>query len=268
MCEDWLSETRPGRKARISSAHMGKRNNNRNMVRHKPPIRPVLLLTHVASRDVQNHSGKSHVPVVKKPAPSTNPGPVPIKRVPSLRGSHTLSLHAGGGFTKAPSPRALPRPPMRWTAPLLQEAAAGVAGTPSATPPPQTVLSPPSLALQNSDSVVKQLQGNLLYALIAPVQPELAGKITGMLLELSVEEIAQLLADSAARQKLVDEALEVLQEAGDPRVAAPAPAGLSVDVAAASWTAGTGPMSCTTTVRVSPRVSSNPFSTNNILMLQ
>ena len=83
-------------------------------------------------------------------------------------------------------------------------------------------------------------------------------------------QIAQLLADSAARKRLVDEAIEVLQEAGDPRVAAPAPAPaqLSVDVAAAGWTAGAGPMSCTTSVRISPRMSSNPYSSNNILMLQ
>ena len=124
---------------------------------------------------------------MKKLAP-TNTGPVPLKKVPSLRGSHTLSLHAGGAFTKAPSPRALPRPPMRWTTPG-GSALVSAAQAATAMPAPQTVLSPPSLALQNSDSVVKQLQGNLLYALIAPEQPALAGKITGMLLELSVEEV-------------------------------------------------------------------------------
>jgi len=65
----------------------------------------------------------------------------------------------------------------------------------------------------------------------------------------------------------VDGAIEVLREGGDPRVpggAAAAPS-LSVDVAAASWSAGAGPMSCTTSIRMSPRVSSNPFSSSNIL---
>jgi len=130
----------------------------------------------------------------KKKDPVASSGPVPLKKVPSLRGSHTLDLHAGGSFTKAPSPRALPRPPARWTSnPELQKSAVG-APPPMAPPPPTVAVggaeaAPPPLALQNSESVVKQLQGNLLYALIQPELPELAGKITGMLLELSTEEV-------------------------------------------------------------------------------
>ena len=129
----------------------------------------------------------------KKKDPVAGSGPVPLKKVPSLRGSHTLGLHAGGSFTKAPSPRALPRPPARWTSnPELQkssESARPPMAPPPVAPPPAVDAAPPPLALQNSESVVKQLQGNLLYALIQPEQPELAGKITGMLLELSTDEV-------------------------------------------------------------------------------
>ena len=50
----------------------------------------------------------------------------------------------------------------------------------------------PAQQLQRSDFVVRQLQGNLLHTLIAPALPELAGKVTGMLLEgLNVERSAR-----------------------------------------------------------------------------
>jgi len=117
------------------------------------------------------------------------------------------------------------------------------------------------------------LQGNLLYTLIAPEYPQLAGKITGMLLELSAQEVADILGDSAARRRLIDEALEVLREAGDPRVdhtkaTSPekGPTGLTIDIDAPA--ALERSFECTSSMRISPRVSSNPFSSGNILRLQ
>uniref|UniRef100_A0A7S3B0P6 PABC domain-containing protein n=1 Tax=Haptolina ericina TaxID=156174 RepID=A0A7S3B0P6_9EUKA len=190
--------------------------------------------------------------------PGRKDGPVPVKKVPSLRGGHNLPLHAG--FTKAPSPRSLPRPPLRWTASAAAKAA-------TSAPPPETA-TVPAVVLQNSGSVLRQLQGNLLHTLLAPHHPLLAGKITGMLLELPPDEVATLLSDERARAESVAEAMQVLREAGDPRAlghvpSAAQPLQLSVEVGTAmDWT-GTGaePM------RMSPRVSSNPYASNNILQL-
>lgn len=82
-------------------------------------------------------------------------------------------------------------------------------------------------------------------------------------------QVAEVLGSSSVRKRLVSEALEVLREAGDPRVVNGSQPeshnGLTVDVDAASWRAGSGPMSCTTSIRISPRSSSNPYSSNNVL---
>ena len=85
---------------------------------------------------------------------------------------------------------------MRWTA--------GPAGGPLPTLARSTQPSEdaPAQQLQRSDFVVRQLQGNLLHTLIAPSLPELAGKVTGMLLEgLTVEEVGAVLSDARVREE-------------------------------------------------------------------
>ncbi|KIK57761.1 hypothetical protein GYMLUDRAFT_172381 [Collybiopsis luxurians FD-317 M1] len=58
----------------------------------------------------------------------------------------------------------------------------------------------------------KQMLGEHIYMRIAPTQPELAGKITGMLLEMDNVELIQLLESQDAINNKVQEALTVLQE--------------------------------------------------------
>jgi polyadenylate-binding protein len=58
----------------------------------------------------------------------------------------------------------------------------------------------------------KQMLGEVLYMNIAATQPELAGKITGMLLEMDNSELLHLLENPASMQNKVDEALTVLRE--------------------------------------------------------
>eukprot|EP00914_Ancora_sagittata_P023166 GHVO01045889.1.p1 GENE.GHVO01045889.1~~GHVO01045889.1.p1 ORF type:complete len:677 (+),score=84.94 GHVO01045889.1:185-2215(+) len=58
----------------------------------------------------------------------------------------------------------------------------------------------------------KQLLGEHIYMRIAPSQPDLAGKITGMLLEMDNTELVQLLENPDAMNNKVQEALIVLQE--------------------------------------------------------
>lgn len=58
----------------------------------------------------------------------------------------------------------------------------------------------------------KQLLGEALFPKIQVMQPELAGKITGMLLEMENQELVNLIEDESALRAKVDEALTVYDE--------------------------------------------------------
>jgi polyadenylate-binding protein len=58
----------------------------------------------------------------------------------------------------------------------------------------------------------KQMLGERLYPLIHQQQPEFAGKITGMLLEMQTSELLHLLEDNEALESKITEAVEVLNE--------------------------------------------------------
>merc|ERR1719198_1550713 len=60
-------------------------------------------------------------------------------------------------------------------------------------------------------SVQKQMIGEKLFPAIAKFQPELAGKITGMMLEMDISELLILLESDAQLKSKVDEALRVLE---------------------------------------------------------
>ena len=67
----------------------------------------------------------------------------------------------------------------------------------------------------------KQMLGEAIYPKVAAGQPELAGKLTGMILELPVTELLHLLEESEALDAKVNEALEVLKEYQQNEPAAP-----------------------------------------------
>ncbi|KAI3321094.1 polyadenylate binding protein [Xylariaceae sp. AK1471] len=58
----------------------------------------------------------------------------------------------------------------------------------------------------------KQMLGEAIFPKIAAIQPELAGKITGMLLEMDNAELVQLVDDDAQLRAKVDEAMAVYDE--------------------------------------------------------
>jgi polyadenylate-binding protein len=59
--------------------------------------------------------------------------------------------------------------------------------------------------------VQKQMLGTKLYPKIAKYQPDLAGKITGMMLEMDNSELLILLESDAQLKQKIDEAMRVLQ---------------------------------------------------------
>lgn len=60
----------------------------------------------------------------------------------------------------------------------------------------------------------KQMLGERLYPLVHARQPQLAGKITGMLLEMANHELLILLEDPQELSARVGDALVVLEQAG------------------------------------------------------
>jgi len=70
------------------------------------------------------------------------------------------------------------------------------------------------LASENSIEKQKNILGERLFPLVQKEHAHLAGKITGMLLEMDVGEILSLIESPTERQAKINEALEVLNTTG------------------------------------------------------
>merc|ERR1719311_1182436 len=88
---------------------------------------------------------------------------------------------------------------------------------PQQGPPPQPQPSAPGAPLNAASlaaappGVQKQMLGEKLFPAIAKLQPELAGKVTGMMLEMDNSELLMLLESEQQLKIKVDEALRVLE---------------------------------------------------------
>lgn len=117
----------------------------------------------------------------------------------------------GGAATNGPNAGMPGRMPGRPGAPP--------AGAPAGAP---DTLNAATLA-NASPEEQKQMLGEAIYPKIAASQPQLAGKLTGMILELPVGELLHLMEDDEALNGKVDEALTVLREYERQEGANPAP---------------------------------------------
>merc|ERR1719321_906411 len=79
------------------------------------------------------------------------------------------------------------------------------------SPDPNAPLSAAALAAAPAN-MQKQMLGTKLYPQVAKYQPELAGKITGMMLEMDNSELLILLESENQLKNKVDEALRVLEQ--------------------------------------------------------
>ena len=68
-----------------------------------------------------------------------------------------------------------------------------------------------SMLAAASPQAQKQILGECLFPLIQGMYPELAGKITGMLLEIDNSELVHMLEDGQSLKGKVDEAVALLQ---------------------------------------------------------
>lgn len=102
------------------------------------------------------------------------------------------------------------RADMMQNRPMDPSNAALVQGT--LIPQPEVPLTAAALAAA-SPSMQKQLLGERLFPIIAQFQPELAGKITGMMLEMDNSELLELLSSDVEIKNKVDEAMVVLERA-------------------------------------------------------
>jgi len=176
--------------------------------------------------------GPPRPPVARGPGSPTNPN-LPIPRAngpPPVNGAAPRAPIPQGPQGRAPPSAGVAVPGAR--APPPQQPASynkGPAPAPRGPPPPGSAapagapapapeipnLTPEQLAAA-SPMEQKQMLGEVIYLKISSEQPELAGKITGMLLEMDNAELLHLLDDVEAMSGKVNEALAVLNEYKQP----------------------------------------------------
>ncbi|KAG6907840.1 hypothetical protein DXG01_007222 [Tephrocybe rancida] len=152
------------------------------------------------------------------PMPRANGPPPPVNGVaPRVPGPQVPQGRAPVPGAPAPASRVPPTQPRGPAPPAARgPAPAGPATPAAAAPAPAAAPEVPTLTSEQlaaaSPMEQKQMLGEVIYLKIAGEQPELAGKITGMLLEMDNAELLHLLDDAEAMNGKVTEALSVLNE--------------------------------------------------------
>jgi len=110
----------------------------------------------------------------------------------AVPGAHNMQRAQGSIRQAAPAPQAVVVPQVAPGAPLSIQALAAA-----------------------PENQKKEMIGERLYPLVRAQQPELAGKITGMLLEMDNGELVHLLESKEALTEKINEAVEVLNREED-----------------------------------------------------
>lgn len=111
----------------------------------------------------------------------------------------------------------MPGRPQQPQAPNMQQGARPGIKYPNQMPQSQAIVVPGQDALTASMLAAappqeqKQMLGERLFPLIQRMHPELAGKITGMLLEIDNSELLHMLESTESLKAKVEEAVAVLQ---------------------------------------------------------
>jgi len=108
--------------------------------------------------------------------------------------------YAGGAYCRSPAPSSVPLPSNLMKA---------------SSPPPSPVLSNADTDVAPSpqrNESTEYLIGSILFSMVTSECGDMAGKVVGMLLELSDDEIAILLKDAEKRNEVVRDALGLLSE--------------------------------------------------------
>jgi polyadenylate-binding protein len=163
-------------------------------------------------------------PAAPRPPPPRGPGSPTTPSMPLARSNGPPQTNGVPRPVVAPSmARPPPPPPPPATAPATrppQQQQQSYKLIPQTRNPVPSVPAPMSEApsinatsLSNASPMEqKQMLGEVIYMKIVPAHPELAGKITGMLLEMDNAELLHLLETPEAMNAKVNEALIVLHE--------------------------------------------------------
>ncbi|USP81730.1 uncharacterized protein yc1106_09004 [Curvularia clavata] len=165
-----------------------------------------MQLAQAAQQAMGGRGGRGGVPM----APMPGMPQVPMAGGPGMRGGQGFPPQGGRGMPQGGRPGQSPMPGYPQ----------GGRGGPAGAGVDMSALSGAAPGQQ------KQMLGEALYPKIAEMQPELAGKITGMLLEMDNSELINLTTDEAALRAKVEEAMSVYDEyvknkEGEPEEKAP-----------------------------------------------
>jgi polyadenylate-binding protein len=145
------------------------------------------------------------------PIPRAN-GPPPANgappRVPGPQGPPPPQGRAPAGPPRVPPQQ---QPPTGYKTNVQPPRNVGTPTAPATAQPEIPIVTADQLAAA-TPMEQKQMLGEVIYLKIARLQPDLAGKITGMLLEMDNAELLHLLEDSDAMDAKVNEALSVLND--------------------------------------------------------
>ncbi|KAI6028722.1 polyadenylate binding protein [Pisolithus orientalis] len=164
---------------------------------------------------MQGYPRPPRPPVARGPgsSPTNSTAPMPRSNVPNNNSPRPGPPPSGAAGTRPP-PAGAPAPGARNQQPYKLNPQTRNAPPAVAPVPPQPEVPTLSAAtLANASPMEqKQMLGEVIYMRIAPLHPDLAGKITGMLLEMDNTELLHLLDSNEAMDSKISEALNVLND--------------------------------------------------------